>query len=88
MLKTLPKIGQLASKMLDTQKVIAYISSSVSKGSSFIDSLVEYSEKNKIDIEVLAEIVKKTDFLKANVREEAENLNLVEKSNRLDIFSD
>jgi alkyl hydroperoxide reductase subunit AhpF len=82
------KTGLWASKMLDNNKVMSYISAKVSKGASFIDALVEYSKEFNVDIEALADVVKKTEFLKANVTEEAENLNLIEKTNRLHIFDD
>ena len=53
-------------------------------GISYIDALMHYCEKNDIDPEVIGKIVKKSSAFKAQVEEEAEALNLVEKvKNRL-----
>lgn len=52
---------------------------------SYIDALVEYAEKNNIEVQLIGDIVKKNPVLKAKVREDAEALRLVEKTARLPI---
>lgn len=52
---------------------------------SYIDAIVEYSERYNIEIEVLAEIVKKIPAMKANIHDEAQSLNLVEKTAKLPV---
>jgi len=48
-----------------------------------MDALVHYSEYNDIEIETIADLVKKIPVLKLSLLEEAEKLNLVEKSAKL-----
>lgn len=50
---------------------------------TYMDALVHYSEYNDIEIETIADLVKKIPVLKVSLLEEAENLNLVEKSAKL-----
>jgi len=63
--------------MKDIQKYI------VSDESSYIDALVEYAEKNNIEMQLLGDIIKRAPALKAKVREDAEALRLLEKTSRL-----
>ena len=57
----------------------------VNKDVSYIDALIEYASKHNIEIELLGEIVKRSAVLKAKVRDDAETLNLIEKSSKLPI---
>lgn len=50
---------------------------------SYIDALVYYAEKNDLELEVVGELVRRSVLIKAKVQEDAEKLNLVEKTNRL-----
>jgi len=50
---------------------------------TYMDALVHYSEYNDIEIETIADLVKKIPVLKVSLLEEAEKLNLVEKSAKL-----
>lgn len=61
------------------KEIIKYINTDV----SYIDALVYYAEKYDIEIEVLGEMVKKSPILKSKVRDDAENLNLVEETAKL-----
>ena len=51
--------------------------------SSLIDSILHYSERENIEIEVIANIVKMASGLKSKVKDEAMSLNLVEKETTL-----
>ena len=52
----------------------------------FIESVIYYAEKNNIEIETLGEMIKQVlPTLKAQIRIEAEELNLLEKTSRLPI---
>jgi len=61
------------------KEIIKYINTDV----SYIDALVYYAEKYDIEIEILGEMVKKSPILKSKVRDDAENLNLVEETAKL-----
>ncbi len=54
-------------------------------GLDWIDALVHYAEKNDIEIETLASIVKSNAKMKAKVREEGETLHFLPKTARIDI---
>ena len=50
---------------------------------SYMDAIVYYAETYDIEIETVAELVKKIPVLKSHLLDEAEILNLVEKSAKL-----
>ena len=49
----------------------------IASGIPYIEALVEYSEKNNIEIEVVASVVKKSAVLREKVKSEAINLRMV-----------
>lgn len=53
------------------------------KDTSYMEAIVHYSEKNNIEIETVADLVKKLPVVKVSLLEEAENLNMIEKSSKL-----
>jgi len=54
----------------------------LSNGVNYIDALVEYARKNDLEIEAVADIVKKSTILKEKIRGEAVKLKLVEKDDQ------
>jgi predicted metallopeptidase len=52
---------------------------------SYIDAVVMYCEKNNIEIESLAKLIKSNSMLKSKLQSEAESLNYLPKSNTLPI---
>lgn len=50
---------------------------------SYIDAVVYYCEKNNVEIEAFAKIIKTNEMLKAKLQSEAEDLNFLPKSNTL-----
>ena len=67
------------------EQIIDEISNYVNSDVSYIDALVVYADIHGIEIEVLGEIVKRSVLLKSKIEEDAELLNLIEKSDRLPI---
>ena len=55
------------------------------QGISYLDAILHYSEKSKIELEVLAEIISKDAQLKAALQVEAEDLHFLKKIDRLPI---
>jgi hypothetical protein len=53
------------------------ISSNLSKGVPYIDALVDFAEKNNLEIETIAQIVKKSSILKEKIKTEAISLRMV-----------
>lgn len=70
---------------INAEKIMKDIADMVSKDVTYIDALVYYAEVNDIEIQLVGEIVKKSQLLKAKVSEDAEKLRLIEKVNRLPI---
>jgi len=58
------------------------ISDMLSKGVSYIDALVLYSQKERIEIESLAEIVKKSTIFKEKIRLEAVEMRLMKPDDK------
>ena len=61
------------------EKIHHEISSMLSNGVSYIEALVEYSKIKNIEIETIAEIVKKSSIIKEKIRSEAIIMRLVKK---------
>lgn len=55
------------------------ISDMLAKGVPYIDALVEYARINDLEIESVADIVKKSSILKEKVRTEARNMNMIKR---------
>jgi len=70
----------MVDKLIKTKspdKIHHEISDMLSKGVSYIDALVLYSERERIEIESLAEIIKKSTIFKEKIRLEAVEKRLV-----------
>ncbi len=68
--------------MIETQtpeKIHHAIAAKLAKGVSYIDALVEYAKEKNIEIETVAEIVKKSVIIKEKVRAEAVKMKLVKR---------
>lgn len=61
------------------EKIHMEISNKIINGASYIDALVEYAKENDIEIETVAEIVKKSSIMKEKIRSEAVSLRLVKR---------
>jgi predicted aldo/keto reductase-like oxidoreductase len=67
------------------EKVHHEISYMLSNGVNYVDALVEYARKNELEIEAVADIVKKSSILKEKVRNEAVKMKMVIKEDNKDI---
>jgi hypothetical protein len=56
-----------------------------SKNIEYIDAIVLWCEKNKIEVEYAANLIKKDPVIKSKIEIEAENLNILKKTARLPI---
>ncbi|MDA8866198.1 late promoter transcription accessory protein [Porticoccaceae bacterium] len=70
---------------LNSERIMLEIKRHIDAGVPYIDAVVEYAEKNSLEIEVVGEIVRKSPLLKAKIYREAEELNMVEKLVRLPV---
>lgn len=52
---------------------------------SYIDSIIYWCDKNNIEIDLIAEYIKKDNVLKSKIQVEAELLNILKKGARLPI---
>lgn len=77
--------------MIETQtpeKIHFEISKMLSSGVSYIEALVEYSKATNIEIETIAEIVKKSAVMKEKIRSEAISMKLVKKDKNVNKLCD
>jgi hypothetical protein len=51
----------------------------------YIDAVIDYCEKNKLDVEAIAAQIRNGTNLKAKIQESAENLNYLPKTTRLPV---
>ena len=61
------------------ERVHHEISEMLSKGVPYIDALVEYAKKNDLEIEAVADIIKKSSILKEKVKSEAIKMNMIKR---------
>jgi len=54
-------------------------------GASYMDAIVEYANREGLEIELLGEIIRKSPILKSKIYDEAEQLKMVEKTTRLPV---
>ena len=64
------------------ERVHHEISEMLANGINYIDALVEYAHKNDLEIEAVADIVKKSSILKEKVRSDAVKLKMVRKDDQ------
>jgi len=65
---------------------IIEIENMIQKGyQSYIDAVIDYCSKNNIDIETAASMLKTSTKLKSKIQKEAEDINLLPKTNNLGI---
>ena len=55
------------------------------KNLEYIDAVILWCEKNKLEVEFAASLVKKDPVMKSKLQVEAENLNILKKGARLPI---
>jgi len=67
------------------EKVHHDISYMLQTGVNYVDALVEYARKNDLEIEAVADIVKKSSILKEKVRSEAVRMIMVIREDDKDI---
>ena len=63
------------------EKIHFAIEKKLSLGSSYIDALVEYAKEKDLEIETVAEIVKKSSIIKEKIRTEARSKRLLKEKN-------
>jgi hypothetical protein len=64
------------------ERVHHEIQEMLSKGTNYIDALCEYARINELEIETVADIVKKSSILKEKVRSEAVELKMVQSDDQ------
>jgi hypothetical protein len=55
------------------------------KNMDYIDAVVMWCEKNKLEVEYAASLIKKDSAIKEKIQVEAENLNILKRGARLPI---
>lgn len=70
---------------LKAEEIMREVSKYVNSDVSFIDALVHYADLHELEVELVGEIVKRSQVLKAKVREDAEELNLLDRTTRLPV---
>jgi len=69
--------------LFDGQRFIDEIENMRNNGIEYIDAVIHWCEKNKIEVEYVASFIKKDPVFKSKLQEEAENLNILKRGARL-----
>lgn len=67
-------------EMETPEKIHKAIEKKLSLGSSYIDALVDYASERGLEIETVAEIVKKSAVIKEKIRSEAKSKRMLKES--------
>jgi|688.fasta_scaffold1147990_2 hypothetical protein len=70
---------------LTAESILNEVNKYINEEVSYIDALIHYAEIHNIEVEIIGDIVRRSQIMKAKVHEDAEKLNLVEKTKRLQI---
>ena len=70
---------------LNSQRIMTEISKHIAAGVPYIDSVIDYADRNQLEVEVIGEIIRRSPVLKAEIYKEAEELNMVERLVRLPV---
>jgi len=70
---------------MKAEQILVEIQGYVNEEVSYIDALVYYAETNNLEIDLIGEIIRRSPVLKSKVRDDAERLNMVERSTKLPI---
>jgi|GEM_PF-5661579 hypothetical protein len=70
---------------MKADQILSEIQGFVNEEVSYIDALVYYAETNNLEIDLIGEIIRRSPVLKSKVRDDAERLNMVERSSKLPI---
>jgi hypothetical protein len=65
---------------LTPEKIHMAISEQISKGIPYIEALINFAERNNLEIESVADVIKKSSILKEKIRTEAVGLRMVKKT--------
>lgn len=72
-------------KELNSEAIMREIQEYIESGVPYIDAVIEYAERNDVEIEVVGEIIRRSPVLKAKIHSEAEELHMMERTARLPI---
>ena len=72
-------------EQLNSERIMTEIQVYVKKGTPYIDAVIEYAQKEGLEIELVGEIIKSLPALKAKILEEAQELRMVEYEKGLPI---
>lgn len=76
----------ILSKTLTLQRFQKEIQEFIDRtGADYIDAVLSYCEKNNIEYETVASLIKSSVKLKSAIQLEAENLNFIPKTSRLPV---
>jgi replicative DNA helicase len=78
-MKTQGEHSDMSVVTMTPEKIHHEISKHISRGVPYIDALVDFAEKNNVEIETVAQIVKKSSILREKVKSEAIKLKMVQK---------
>ncbi len=70
---------------MKADQILSEIQGFVNEEVSYIDALVYYAETHNLEIDLIGEIIRRSPVLKSKVRDDAERLNMVERTTKLPI---
>lgn len=78
-MNTLGDKEEMSVVPLTPDKIHHEIARHISRGVPYIDALIDFAEKNNLEIETIAQIVKKSSILREKIKSEAVDLRMVRK---------
>lgn len=66
-------------QILNQETILKEIERQIKGGNSYTDAVLDYCEKNNLEVESIGEIVKKSPIIKEKIKKEAKNLLMVKE---------
>lgn len=70
---------------LNSERIMRDIQGYLDAGVPYIDAIIEYANREGLEIELIGEIIRRSPLLKSKIYDEAEEMNMVEKIKRLPV---
>lgn len=73
---------------MKSEYILAEIQKLKTPDVSYIDIIIEFAEKNGYELELMADIIRRSNILKAVIEDDAASLNMIERESKLsnDLF--
>lgn len=75
----------MSPEEITSERILKEISRYVNKDVTYIDAMLEFAKRHDLEVDVLGEIIRRSPIIKSKIQDDAERLNMMEKTAKLPI---